>query len=83
MTEEAEWKVLITEAPHFLRVDNLSGDGIVLKVTGKTLALKQSLVAGEFRQRLLPVLEKADIQIAGSAEDIPAPQAVGRGRARA
>lgn len=83
MAEEAEWKALITEAPHFLRVDNLSGDGIVLKVTGKTLALKQALVAGEFRQRLLPVLEKADILIAGSTEDAPAPKAATRGRARA
>ncbi|MBI2886894.1 MAG: mechanosensitive ion channel family protein [Chloroflexi bacterium] len=77
---------MITEAPRFVRVDDLGDTGIVLKVLGVTKPMRQWEVAGEFRRRLLLAFAQAGVEIpfpqraiiarapAPTAPDAPPPQ---------
>lgn len=53
----------IIEAPRFDRVDKLSGDGIVIKILGKTTPGEQWQVRGAFYKKLQLALEKNRIKL--------------------
>lgn len=53
----------IIEPPHFLRVDAINNDGLVVKIFGKTTPGDQWEVKGQFYKKLNPALEKAGIKL--------------------
>lgn len=53
----------IVQAPHFERVDTITRDGMVIKITGKTIPGDQWRIKGELYKRLLPALEKNRIKL--------------------
>lgn len=53
----------IIQPPHFDRVDKLSGQGIVVKIIGKTIPGEQWKVRGAFYKLLQPALEKNHIKL--------------------
>ncbi|MBW4473504.1 MAG: mechanosensitive ion channel family protein [Stenomitos rutilans HA7619-LM2] len=63
MTSDPAWKTRIPEPPDVLGVDEISNDGITLRVWIKTLPLQQWNVAREFRRRLKYALDQEGIAI--------------------
>ena len=63
MATDPEFGPMITEAPHFLRLDAFEDSGITLKVLGVTQPIRQWEVAGEFRRRILKAFAQAGIEI--------------------
>ncbi len=63
MANDADWQNKIIEAPHFLRVSDFADSAIMIKITGKTEAMKQWEVAGELRKRLKVAFDKNGIEI--------------------
>jgi moderate conductance mechanosensitive channel len=63
MTSDPAWKGKIPEPPDVLGVDEISNDGITLRVWIKTLPLQQWNVAREFRRRLKRALDEEGIAI--------------------
>ncbi len=63
LADDTEWKVHITDAPHFLRVNNFADSSIEIKITGKTVPMKQWAVTGELRRRLKKAFDKHGIEI--------------------
>ena len=67
------WMEAIKEAPHFLRVDDFDGTGLVIKIFGTTTAAQQWEVMGEMRRRLHAAFAKANIkfgpQVAAAAPE--------------
>lgn len=63
MAADPEFGPLITEAPHFLRLDAFEDSGITLKVLGVTQPIRQWEVAGEFRRRILKAFAQEGIEI--------------------
>lgn len=55
---EEEWKGLITEPIRFLRVEDFSEKGVVVRIIGTVQPAAQWEVGGEFRKRLLEVIKK-------------------------
>ena len=58
MSADEQWGELITEPIHFMRIDNFTTDGIVVRVIGTVAPASQWDVEGEFRRRLLSVVAK-------------------------
>jgi small conductance mechanosensitive channel len=63
MTSDPVWRTSIPEPPEVLGVDEISNDGITLRVWIKTLPLQQWNVAREFRRRLKHALDQEGIAI--------------------
>ena len=57
------WKGYITKPPAFLRVDDFLESGIVLKILGETVPLKQWEVTGELRKRIKVSFENEGIEM--------------------
>lgn len=58
---DTEYKDIIIEAPHFLRIDGYSEDGILVKVVSKMKPGKQWLIKGVFYEELDKSLKKHQI----------------------
>jgi moderate conductance mechanosensitive channel len=63
LASDPRWKALITKPPAFLRVDDFLESGIVLKILGETVPLKQWEVTGELRKRIKVSFEKEGIEM--------------------
>jgi len=63
IAKDKEWKERIITPLQVLRVDNFGDSAIELKITGRTKALEQWNVMGEFRLRLKEALDEAGIEI--------------------
>lgn len=63
LASDPEWKNLIQEAPHFLRVNNFGDSAIEIKIIGRTEPLKQWSTTGELRKRLKIAFDKNGIVI--------------------
>lgn len=63
LSDDKEWKEFILEAPTFLRVDAFADSAIIVKITGKTIPMKQWAVTGELRKRLKIAFDKNGIEI--------------------
>jgi small conductance mechanosensitive channel len=57
------WKAFIIKPPQFLRVDDFLESGIVLKILGETVPLKQWDATGEMRKRIKVAFEKEGIEM--------------------
>lgn len=58
---DEKWSSKVTEAIHFLRVDNFTDTSITVKAFGKVRAGSQWDIAGEFRRRLRKAFQKHHI----------------------
>ena len=63
LANDPEWTSLIIKPPKFLRVEDFLESGIVLKILGETVPLKQWEVTGELRKRIKVAFEKEGIEI--------------------
>ena len=63
MLADSKWGELLKEAPHFVRVQDLSDHSVVLKVSGDTHPGKQFNLSGELRKRIKEEFEKKGINI--------------------
>jgi len=63
MAEDEEFKDLVQEPPHFLRVNNFGDSSIEIKIVGKTAPMKQWQVKGELRKRIKIAFDKNGIEI--------------------
>lgn len=63
LSHDPEWETSILEPPQVLGVDNLSNEGVTIRVWIKTQPLKQWLVGREFRKRLKQSLDADGISI--------------------
>lgn len=63
LAEDSLWKPFIIKPPQFLRVDDFLDTGIVLKILGETVPLKQWDITGELRKRIKVAFEKDGIEM--------------------
>jgi small-conductance mechanosensitive channel len=63
LATDPRWKDLIIKPPQFLRVEDFLDSGIVMKILGETVALKQWEVTGELRKRIKVSFEKEGIEM--------------------
>jgi small conductance mechanosensitive channel len=63
LAADPEWTSFILKPPQFLRVDDFLDSGIVLKILGVTVPLKQWDVTGELRMRIKIAFEKEGIEM--------------------
>ena len=63
LAADEDWKDSLIDPPQFLRVDNFADSAITVKITGKTVPMKQWAVTGELRRRLKKAFEKNNIEI--------------------
>lgn len=66
MQADEHWQESILETPQLMGVEDLSAQGLVLKLWIKTKPLKQWDVAREYRKRLKIALDLADMKIPAS-----------------
>jgi small conductance mechanosensitive channel len=60
---DPEWAPLLLEPPAVLGIENLTDAGVILKMTAKTLPLKQWDVSRELRKRIKKRFEQEQIEI--------------------
>lgn len=58
LTEDSAWNEIITEQIRFLRVEDFTNDGMIVRAVGTVAPARQWEVAGEFRRRLLAAAAK-------------------------
>ncbi len=63
LAEDSEFGALITEAPHFERVDGFGDSSIEIKILGVTRPIQQWAVSGELRRRLKRAFDEEGIEI--------------------
>lgn len=63
IADDVQWSNDIIETPTFLRVDDFADSAIVVKITGKTLPMRQWAVTGELRKQLKIAFDKNNIEI--------------------
>jgi small-conductance mechanosensitive channel len=63
LAADAEVGPLVTEAPHFERVDGFGDSGIEIKILGVTRPMQQWAVMGELRRRLKRAFDEEGIEI--------------------
>ena len=62
LAEDPLWKAFIIKPPQFLRVEDFLDSGVVMKILGETVALKQWEVTGELRKRIKVSFEREGIE---------------------
>lgn len=72
LAADPRWRDDIVQAPRFVRVQDLSGSAVIIKILGETRPLRQWDAAGEMRRRLLDAFSREGIEI-------PFPQVVVHG----
>jgi len=63
LAKDSNWKDLIINPPHFLRVNDFKDSSVEVKILGETSPGKQWEVAGEIRYRLKTAFDKEGIEI--------------------
>lgn len=63
LAEDPLWKAFIIKPPQFLRVEDFLDSGVVMKILGETVALKQWAVTGELRKRIKVSFEREGIEM--------------------
>lgn len=63
LAEDPLWKAFIIKPPQFLRVEDFLDSGVVMKILGETVALKQWAVTGELRKRIKVSFETEGIEM--------------------
>lgn len=63
LAHDPTWKEAILKAPQFLRVEDFLESGMVIKILGDTLPLRQWEVTGELRKRLKVAFDREGIEI--------------------
>ena len=63
MRSEPQWQKMMIEPVEILGIDELSHDGILVRLLLKTLPIKQWLVGREFRLRVKQALDEAGISL--------------------
>ena len=63
LAEDPLWKAFIIKPPQFLRVEDFLDSGVVMKILGETVALKQWEVTGELRKRIKVSFEREGIEM--------------------
>lgn len=63
LAADPAWAETIIKVPVFLRVDDFQESGIVIKILGETLPLRQWDVTGELRKRLKVAFDREGIEI--------------------
>jgi len=63
LAADPRWREDIVQAPQFVRVQDLAGSAVIIKVLGETRPLRQWDVAGEMRRRLLDAFAREGIEI--------------------
>ncbi len=63
MCSEPQWQEMILEPVDILGIDELSHDGILIRLIIKTLPLKQWLIGREYRLRVKEALDQAGISL--------------------
>lgn len=63
MAEDKQFGSMITEAPHFERVDGFGDSSIEIKILGVTRPIQQWTVMGELRRRLKRAFDEEGIEI--------------------
>jgi small-conductance mechanosensitive channel len=63
LAADKEFGPLVTEAPHFERVDGFGDSGIEIKILGVTRPIQQWTVMGELRRRLKRAFDEEGIEI--------------------
>lgn len=67
LAKNVKWKECINEPIKFLRIDNFSDAGVVIRATGTVSAASQWEIAGDYRRKLLIAIAKHPrVQIAHS-----------------
>lgn len=59
-TKDAEWGELVRQPIKFLRVDNFTDAGVIVRAVGVTAPASQWDIAGEYRKRLLSAVAATD-----------------------
>ena len=70
LQEDPEWQEKIIEPPIILGVDQISYEGVTIKMWLKTQPIQQWSVGREFRLRLIAAFEQAGIKIAAPQKEI-------------
>ncbi len=63
LAADEAWKAFIIKPPAFLRVDDFLETGVILKILGETVPLKQWEVTGELRKRIKVAFEREGIEM--------------------
>lgn len=63
LADDPLWKEFIIKPPQFLRVEDFLESGVVLKILGETVPLKQWEVTGELRKRIKVSFEHEGIEM--------------------
>ncbi|HUF53700.1 MAG TPA: mechanosensitive ion channel family protein [Dehalococcoidia bacterium] len=63
LADDADWKDVILDPPHCLRVDAFGESGIEIKIIGDVLPIRQWEVMGELRRRLKRRFDELGIEI--------------------
>jgi len=63
LANDKQWEDKILTPPAFLRIDDLTSNGMTVKITGKTLPMEQWSVTGELRRHLKLAFDKAKIKL--------------------
>ena len=61
--DDEEWKALLVEAPEVPGIESFDSGSVTIRMTAKTLPLKQWDVARELRRRLKRRLDEEDIEV--------------------
>lgn len=77
LASDPKWKDAIIKAPVFLRVEDFSDYGIILKILGETIPLKQWEVTGELRKRIKVAFEQNAIEMPSLLRLMNPPSIVG------
>lgn len=64
LANSPDYKRTIIEPPHFERVETIAGEGVVVKILGKTIPGEQWKLKGVFYRRLLKAFDKNHIKLA-------------------
>jgi small-conductance mechanosensitive channel len=63
LAADEAWKPFIIKPPAFLRIDDFLDSGVILKILGETVPLKQWEVTGELRKRIKVAFEREGIEM--------------------
>jgi small-conductance mechanosensitive channel len=74
LQRDPEWAPLLIEAPEVLGIENLTETGVVIRMTAKTLPLKQWDVARELRHRIKRRFDDDHIEIPQSRVKVMMPE---------